>query len=67
MANSQDLPVLEDWYETQGQIRGIVYNHPNFHDGSTVQTGDVISITKGIVNTEFRDYKLGNPAPVFNE
>ena len=60
MANAQDLPVLENWYKVQGQIRGTVYNHPNFHDGSTVQTGDIISLSKdGILKTEIRDYKLG--------
>ena len=60
MSNTQDLPVLEDWYEIQGQIRGTVYNHPGFHDGSIVQSGNIISISKDkVLKTEIRDYKLG--------
>jgi hypothetical protein len=57
---AQDLPVLEDWYEVQGQIRGTVYNHPNFQDGGIVQSGNILSISKDrILKTEIRDYKLG--------
>ena len=61
MSNAQDLPVLEDWFEVQGQIRGAVYNHPNFHDGSIVQSGNIVSISKDkVLKTEIRDYKLGS-------
>jgi hypothetical protein len=69
-ASKDDMPVLEEWKVLEdGRIEGVVQQHPNYEDGSTISTSPPINdLTKDtkkemvVETSNGSQYLLRNPA-----
>jgi hypothetical protein len=50
-----ELVVLADYGD---RLRGVVYGHPDFHDGEKVVTSEIVIRKAGVVETKNTIYRL---------
>lgn len=60
-------PLLTNWRLTQGHLEGVVSVHPDYADGTVIETSNVLSFDGTRVRTRNCEYGLGEPHPVYIE